>query len=69
MKIGYDQQLAELDRELAMRRNVYPKWVRDGRMKEATADRQIAALEAARETVRQARQAEVMRGMDGGPMK
>ena len=37
---------AALQRELKMRRRVYPKWVRDGRMAAADADREIAVMEA-----------------------
>jgi hypothetical protein len=33
-------------RELAMRRFVYPKWVRTGRMKEADAAHEIAVIES-----------------------
>lgn len=65
MTISLDHQLAELDRELAMRRRLYPGWVARGTLKQATADRQIAVMEAARETVRQARQRESMTGMNG----
>lgn len=37
---------AAIQRELKMRRRVYPKWVRDGRMAAADADREIAVMEA-----------------------
>ena len=37
---------AALQRELKMRRRVYPKWVRDCRMTAADADREIAVMEA-----------------------
>lgn len=33
-------------REAAMRRRVYPSWVRQGRMTQAEADHEIAAMEA-----------------------
>jgi hypothetical protein len=39
-------QLTCAKRELAMRRNAYPKWIASGRMKPATADHEIAAMEA-----------------------
>jgi hypothetical protein len=45
-------QLAEVEREVALRRRVYPRWVADGRMKQAAADRQIATMEAVAETLR-----------------
>lgn len=38
-KISIDDQLAEAKRELALRENVYPKWVADNRMKAADAQR------------------------------
>ncbi|MBS8227138.1 hypothetical protein [Vannielia litorea] len=33
-------------REAELRRRVYPRWVADGRMTQAEADRQIAVMEA-----------------------
>ena len=39
-------KLACVQRELAMRRNVYPKWVASGRMKQMAADKEIAVMEA-----------------------
>lgn len=44
--ISTPQQLACARRELALRRNVYPKWVREGRMTQAKADDEIAGMEA-----------------------
>ncbi len=35
-----------VEREIAMRRQVYPRQVGQGKMKQATADLQIAAMEA-----------------------
>lgn len=39
-------KLAELRRELGYRRHVYPKLIEEGRLSQATADRQLALLEA-----------------------
>ncbi len=39
-------QIACARRELALRRSVYPKWVRAGRMKQEEADREIVRMEA-----------------------
>jgi hypothetical protein len=39
--------IAELRREAAMRRRVFPDWVRSGRLKQADADRRIELMEAA----------------------
>jgi hypothetical protein len=41
------EQIAELRREIAVRQRVYPAWVRDGRLTQDKADRQLALLEAA----------------------
>jgi len=60
-----DQQLDELERELKMRRRMYPRWVADGKMAQATADRQIRLMEGAKETVRLARVDAMMRGPSG----
>ena len=38
-------KLAEIERELAMRRNVYKKWVKDGRLTQTKADYQIRVME------------------------
>jgi hypothetical protein len=35
-----------IEREIAMRKTVYPKWVASGRMRRDKADREIAILEA-----------------------
>lgn len=44
-------QLAEVRREIGMRRKAYPRWVSLGRMKQEQADRGIAAMEAVRDTL------------------
>lgn len=44
-------QIAELRREEKQRARVYPRWVQDGRMSQAAADRQIGALRAAITTI------------------
>lgn len=36
--------IAELKRELAIRKGVYPKWVANGRMKQEDADRYVARM-------------------------
>ncbi len=42
--ITNEDKLKCVKRELAMRRNVYPKWVVSGRMKQEQADREIAVM-------------------------
>lgn len=39
------QQLQAVKRELAVRRNVYPKWVSSGKMKQKDADEGIEVFE------------------------
>jgi hypothetical protein len=46
------EQIAEVGRELGLRRNVYPKWIAAGKLSQALADRQIACMEAAYETLK-----------------
>ena len=38
--------VAEIDREVALRRRVYPGWIKGGKITQETADRRIAVLEA-----------------------
>lgn len=51
MKVTLDEQLAELGRELALRRNVYPMFVAKGRMEQSEADLHMMRLEAAIKTL------------------
>ncbi len=50
---GYtlDAQLACIRRELALRKNVYPKWVSAGRMKPEAADHEINCMQAVHDTL------------------
>jgi len=50
--ISIEQQLSEARRELGMRKTLYPKWINSGRLAPATAEYQIAAMEAICETLR-----------------
>lgn len=47
-----DSQVRAVGRELGMRRVVYPKWVRAGRMTISEADWQLDAMDAAYETLK-----------------
>lgn len=49
--ISLEAQVKCLKREIAMRKNVYPKFVHNGRMKQAEADHEIAAMTAALHTI------------------
>ncbi len=40
-----EQVLAELRRELGVRKSVYPNWVRDGKLSQKTAAHRIEAIE------------------------
>jgi len=56
--VSIDEQIAAVRRELAMRRNVYRKWVTGGRMKQEVADKEIAAMEAVLATLQRVRERE-----------
>jgi hypothetical protein len=45
-------QVACVEREIAMRKRVYPRWVGDGMMKQGAADEEIRRMEAVLETLR-----------------
>lgn len=51
-KISLSQQLAEAQRELDLRRRLYPGWIRSGKLAQATADRQLATQQAIVDTLR-----------------
>ena len=40
------EKLKCVEREIAMRRGVYPKWIASGMLKQEKADREIAVMEA-----------------------
>jgi hypothetical protein len=44
-------QIAELRRELALRQRVYPQWIAKGSMKQEAADRSMARMQAAHDTL------------------
>jgi hypothetical protein len=46
------EQIACVDRELTMRRRVYPRWTEAGKMTKVKANAEIRALEAVAETLR-----------------
>lgn len=46
------EQIAEIGRELGLRRGVYPKWVASGKLSQALADRQIALMEGILRTLK-----------------
>ena len=50
--IGIEKQIACVEREIALRRRVYPKFIASGRMKDTTAAWEIAAMEAVLDTLK-----------------
>lgn len=55
-------KLACIEREIAMRERVYPRWIKDGRMKREDAEREIACMRAIADDMREppAREGEIM---------
>jgi hypothetical protein len=49
--IGLPEQIACVEREIALRHRVYPRRVADRKMTQALADKQIAAMSAVLETL------------------
>jgi len=45
-KFSYDDMIACVRREIALRKRVYPKWVDQERMNQEKADREIECMEA-----------------------
>lgn len=65
--ITLDQEIAELRREIAMRRRLYPQWVANNRLTQEAASRQIDCLEAtlARLQAIKGERAPSLPGLDG----
>lgn len=51
MTITVADQVRCLRREIALRKACYPKWVASGRMKQEESDKELAALQAAHDTL------------------
>ena len=49
--LGLDAQIHEVERELNMRRRLYPQWVSAKRMKDTTAKYQIEVMKAVLESL------------------
>lgn len=52
LPVSLATQLAEVEREIALRRRVYPRFIKNGQLSPAAADRQIAIMEAVAHTLR-----------------
>lgn len=50
--IPLSAQIACVEREIALRRRVYPRWVEQGRMSQDKADAEIAAMTAVLSTIK-----------------
>lgn len=50
--VPLSDQIACVEREIAMRRRVYPNWVASGRLRQAAADEELRRMEAVRDTLR-----------------
>ena len=50
--VPISEQIACVERELRMRHRAYPRWVNDGRMTQAKATAEIAAMEGVLATLR-----------------
>lgn len=46
-----DEQITCVEREIAMRERVYPAWVRNGRMTQQKADREVETMRAVASTL------------------
>jgi len=55
-QIPLEEQIQCAQLELEKRRKFYPKWVREGRKNQMIADREIAAMEAIIETLKQVKE-------------
>lgn len=53
MPIPLAAQIVEVEREIGMRKHVYPRRVDNGKMRQHEADEKLAAMEAALETLRE----------------
>lgn len=52
-QVSIDVQILCVQREIRMREQVYPRWVANGKMKLDAAEREIEAMKAVLETLRQ----------------
>jgi hypothetical protein len=50
--ITIDEQLKCVEREIGMRKRVYPRWVEGGRMTQVKADSEMKSMEAVADTLR-----------------
>lgn len=53
IRVPVREQIRCVEREVRLRRSAYVRWAASGRMKQAEADREIAAMEAVLDTLRE----------------
>ena len=51
MSVPIDEQIKELEREMAVRRRMYPRWIEARTLTKEKADRQMKAMGAAIDTL------------------
>lgn len=51
MALSIQTQIECVRREIAIREHVYPKWIENGRMKQAVADHEIEAMKSVLDTL------------------
>lgn len=51
--ITIDEQIKAVEREISMRRRVYPRWVENKRMSQEKAVKEVKAMEAVLETLKE----------------
>jgi hypothetical protein len=51
-QVSLPDQIAEIERELGMRKRLYPNWIARGTLKQATADHQLRVMEAVLATLK-----------------
>ena len=54
--VTIEEQIKAVEREINMRRRVYPRWVENKRMSQEKADKEIKAMEAVLETLKKVQQ-------------
>jgi hypothetical protein len=45
-QVSLDEQIQEVQREIALRKRVYPRWIQEGKIQKEKADLQILTMEA-----------------------
>lgn len=52
MSVTLQEQLEEVNREIEMRKRIYPKWIREQKITPERADSKMRAIKAVAETLR-----------------